>query len=383
MGKLIDTNGLKIIYYDIRDRIATLYQKPVTGIPASDLSESLLSDIHSISVIVALNYEDLTFPIAKDTYCIHNGVYYTAKQNIIAPEDWNSEHWEATTVSAVLNAILSDINSNYVKKTDYGTTSVPGVLRIGSGLVSASDGGIAINFAYNDSDIKTGTSAIKLSPISKQHVAVFYGLAKAAGDTTQEASSSAVGEYTSTAKTKIRSMLGVISSTQYCSAGGYGHCKVGDGIAVSSGVISIKEPLDSYLKGGTASACAITPSKQDTSVFYALAKLVGADMKNSNNAVGTYTDAAKQGVQKLFGFADIFGPYEDDITADRAYAIGETFIMDGKRYKTTAAISQGDVITPGTNCELAPLDGEYIRDTDFATDAQTQAIISEYEEASA
>lgn len=42
-----------------------------------------------------------------------------------------------------------------------------------------------------------------------QHESTFYGLAKAAGDTTQSSSSNAVGEYTSEAKTAIKQMLGV------------------------------------------------------------------------------------------------------------------------------------------------------------------------------
>lgn len=38
---------------------------------------------------------------------------------------------------------------------------------------------------------------------------MFYGLAKAAGDTTQSASSNTVGAYTDDAKTAIRAMLGI------------------------------------------------------------------------------------------------------------------------------------------------------------------------------
>lgn len=41
-----------------------------------------------------------------------------------------------------------------------------------------------------------------------QHESTFYGLAKAAGDTTQSASSNAVGNYTEDAKSAISEMLG-------------------------------------------------------------------------------------------------------------------------------------------------------------------------------
>ena len=42
---------------------------------------------------------------------------------------------------------------------------------------------------------------------AKQHQSAFFGLAKAAGDTTQSASANAVGTYTETAKSKIHDML--------------------------------------------------------------------------------------------------------------------------------------------------------------------------------
>jgi hypothetical protein len=50
---------------------------------------------------------------------------------------------------------------------------------------------------------------------STQHYAIFYGLAKAAGDTTQAASSNAVGTYTDDAKAAIQSMLGVENGVSF------------------------------------------------------------------------------------------------------------------------------------------------------------------------
>lgn len=139
------------------------------------------------------------------------------------------------------------------------------------------------------------------------------------------------------------------------------------GISIQSNKkLVISKASDEYIKSGASLYKPIVPANQHTSAFYALAKLVGADMKDSNNPVGTYTDAAIQGIQKLFGLAGILGPYEDDLTADRAYAIGETFVMNGKRYRATAAIAQDGLISPGTNCELAPIDGRYVRFTDKA-----------------
>lgn len=56
--------------------------------------------------------------------------------------------------------------------------------------------------------IKAGLDTYALITPSNQHKATFYGMAKAAGDNTQEASANAVGNYTPEAKTKIMNMLG-------------------------------------------------------------------------------------------------------------------------------------------------------------------------------
>lgn len=39
------------------------------------------------------DYEDLTFPVAKDTKCMHGGTYYTANQVISTSEEWTPAHW--------------------------------------------------------------------------------------------------------------------------------------------------------------------------------------------------------------------------------------------------------------------------------------------------
>ena len=60
-----------------------------------------------------------------------------------------------------------------------------------------------------DAKVKAGTENYQPLVPSRQHMATFYGLAKAAGDTTQSASSNAVGTYTDSAIDKILAMLGV------------------------------------------------------------------------------------------------------------------------------------------------------------------------------
>lgn len=130
----------------------------------------------------------------------------------------------------------------------------------------------------------------------------------------------------------------------------------------------------SLIKKGVNTEKPIVPLTQDRSVFYGLAKLAGADMKDSNNAVGTYTDEAKQAILKMLGLDGILGDFESTAVASKAYAIGETFVYNGKRYRATAAIAISDVIAPGTNCVLDPIDGHYVRDTDYATSAKAGVV---------
>ena len=98
--------------------------------------------------------------------------------------------------------------SDYVQKTDYATSSNAGVIKPSGGFTMSQTG--QLNIATPSAvAVKGGTYTGMAVTLSVQHEAAFYGLAKAAGDTTQSASSNAVGNYTDNAKTAIKSMLGV------------------------------------------------------------------------------------------------------------------------------------------------------------------------------
>ena len=62
-------------------------------------------------------------------------------------------------------------------------------------------------FAQN-SHLKGGDNSFRPINTASQDKAAFYGLAKAAGDTTQSQSNNAVGQYTDEAKAAIRTMSG-------------------------------------------------------------------------------------------------------------------------------------------------------------------------------
>lgn len=146
-----------------------------------------------------------------------------------------------------------------------------------------------------------------------------------------------------------------------------GVLKVGDGsrgvnISQLDNELQISFATANTIKTGVNSYCPVTPKYADAAAFYGLAKAAGKTMSSVSGAtVGVYPDEQKQAIQKMLGLDGLFGDYQNGNTASKAYAVGETFIMDGKRYKVTAAISDGGLITVGTNCELDPLDRHFVK----------------------
>ena len=122
--------------------------------------------------------------------------------------------WEYYELSPVL---VSDVQVNGTSVINNGVAEIPVADAVHVGVVKAvSDNGISVNTAGDlklappsANDIKAGSNSKKAITPYSQHTATFYGLAKAAGDTTQSASSNAVGTYTDNAKASIKAMLGV------------------------------------------------------------------------------------------------------------------------------------------------------------------------------
>lgn len=113
---------------------------------------------------------------------------------------------------------VQDVQIDGSSIVNSGVASIPkagaslGLIRINSERgINISDGLIFVNKASTN-NIKIGTD--RFSPIvpSNQHESTFYGLAKAAGDSTQSASANAVGIYTDEAKAAIQQMLDVPST---------------------------------------------------------------------------------------------------------------------------------------------------------------------------
>ena len=103
----------------------------------------------------------------------------------------------------------TSIVSSGVANVPIAGTSALGVVKpAGMGVhVNSSNGEIYVTKA-SEAQIKAGVANYAPIVPSNQHDATFYGLAKAAGDSTQAASSNAVGVYTNNAKVSIGNMLG-------------------------------------------------------------------------------------------------------------------------------------------------------------------------------
>lgn len=118
-------------------------------------------------------------------------------------------------IAGMVDAPVDDVQINGTSIVSDGVANVPIASANVLGLVKViSDYGIGLTntnvlkiSGANDIYTKAGTNDVRAITPKHQHSATFYGLAKAAGDTTQSQSSNAVGNYTEDAKSAISEML--------------------------------------------------------------------------------------------------------------------------------------------------------------------------------
>ena len=109
---------------------------------------------------------------------------------------------------------VTDVQVNGVSVLSNGVANVPVATVNSLGVIKPqtntfrmlNDGTLQIAHA-SPTIIKAGGSGWAVVAVNNQHISTFYGLAKAAGDTTQSQSSNAVGTYTDSAKSAISQML--------------------------------------------------------------------------------------------------------------------------------------------------------------------------------
>ena len=124
------------------------------------------------------------------------------------------------TVDILKGSGIDDVQVNGTSVVNQGVANVPwatdstaGVLKVnpnfGTSTRSSPNQDTIIITKAGDSNIKNADTQYRPIVPSNQHLATFYGLAKAASDTTQSASSNPVGTYTDEAKIAIQKMLGI------------------------------------------------------------------------------------------------------------------------------------------------------------------------------
>ena len=270
--------------------------------------------------------------------------------------------------SADVEIPVTDVQVNGTSIVDNeGVANVPLASANTFGAVKLGDT-LSINAVNKINTKSASSSVIKLGAASgsfitpeHQHEAAFFGIAKAAGDSTQSQSNNAVGTYTAEAKTAIQTMLDVpaksdipdiqingtsivnnaVANIPVASSSVPGVVRIGlgsTGITIDdTNTLKLFSASDSYIKMGTHESVAVPLARQHTAVFYGLAKAAGVDMASSSNAVGTYTAAAQTAINTMIGSVSKYNLDNAGITA-KTYDI-----KFGGEFNVTTATNAYDI----------------------------------------
>ena len=314
-----------------------------------------------------------------------------------------------------LSGYLTDVTVDGTSVVTDGVAEIPiasnsvlGVVRsrVGDNGIQILGSGYLGTYVATDNDVKNGIHSYRPIAPNREHSATFYGLAKVAGHDEKD-STLPVGQYTDEAKASIRSMLGVpseddipdvpvedvqvngtsiitdgVANVPIASNSVLGAVKAGGNYGVTadaSGRLSLNRPTSTLCKQGTNQFIALMPFVQDASTFYGLAKAASdTTQSQSGNAVGQYTDNAKDKIQTMLGVSPLIAPHESD-PFESAHVIGELFIINGKLYRAKTALTAGEYINEGTNVEVVDvaevLDDTYVKNTDYAVDRGEGGIV--------
>lgn len=263
-----------------------------------------------------MNFGVNILPKANNTYTLGNSDY---KWNIFA-----------NTLNG--QTILSDVQVNSTSIVNNGIASIPIAtandasgyrlvqVNFSNGIYVASDNCLSIVRA-NESDAKSGSNAYKVCTPYWQHYYTFYGLAKAAGDSTQAASSNAVGTYTDGAKTAIQNMLAVAPTAN----------------PVFTGSISLERDANSTIGYNSVSLGHGNAATGNCSIAMGLYNYANADASvaigYNNMAMGTMSFAGGYGNSAHGAFSYSFGlntvndiPPYTNWTASTSYAVGDNVV---------------------------------------------------------
>lgn len=148
-----------------------------------------------------------------------NRTYFVPKANQQTNDLYDEYMWVKNTWEFVGTRQIEVDLTNYIKNTDYVTANQGGILKklsLSFGIApgeqytaNSSYTGIPMIARATPNEVKVGDHSYKPIVPNNQQYAVFYGLAKASGDTSQAKSTNALGKYTDEARNKIQEMLGV------------------------------------------------------------------------------------------------------------------------------------------------------------------------------
>ena len=284
--------------------------------------------------------------------------------------------------------------SNYVQKTDYATSSNAGVVKVAGLGVKMSNDELVIAPA-SSSQMKRGSGDNAPIVAAKEHEATFYGLAKAAGDSTQSQSNNAVGTYTDEAKAAIQQMLDVPSNSDVdayatkadtvlettLSRGRKSGTTVGIGSVAFGGNVEASGNQShaegsSSIASGAASHAEGMQSIASGNYSHAEGRQTNANGAQSHaegretiaNAVGSHTEG--YGTVANARYSHISGRYniEDSYTLWPEWIANTTYAV-GDKVKVTNTANNETTVT-GYICKTANSDAEFdatkwTKDTDY------------------
>jgi hypothetical protein len=175
---------------------------------------------------------------------------------------------------------VDDVQINGTSIVSSGVANVPVANDNTLGVVKSSAGyGIAMNgstgYLYlnpaSDNEIKAGLATYKALVPGRNDKGVFYGLAKAAGDSTQSSSSNAIGNYTEDAKSSISEMLNgavSVSGTTPSITAKAGVRYICGEVSTLTIVVPASGCIDvTFTSGSTATVLTVTPPTGQTMMW--------------------------------------------------------------------------------------------------------------------
>ena len=211
------------VYNSITYPLFTIYNNTlffgISGLLLGDVMTSgfAISQDNTVTPVnesIALSNELLNINTALDTKASTDTATQSAN-GLMSAED-------KTKLDGLGNSGVSDVQINGTSIVSDGVAKIPIATGIINGVVKVDEAGtygirkwsnthalLVINSATSSfiKNPNSGTADFRPLTPNRQHESTFYGLAKASGDTTQSASSNAVGTYTEEAKSAISDML--------------------------------------------------------------------------------------------------------------------------------------------------------------------------------